>query len=95
MSRFDVLGMREVRRQNIVMKSRGARYAEFTVGGKTLSLKGAFAITKSPSTSGRVSAPVVWVGLRYSSRFPRARRGGQGDDALSDCNAGGRNHSDD
>jgi hypothetical protein len=85
-----------VRRQEIAMKPLWyptAWAAEFTAGGKTAALKSAFPITESPPTQGRVSAPVVWVGLGTAADFRGRDVAGKAVMIYSIATPGGRDHS--
>jgi len=96
MSRFKALGMQDVRRQAIAMKPLWfptAWAAEFTAGGKTVALKSAFPITQSPPTKGRVSAPVVWVGLGTAADFRGRDVAGKAVMIYSIATPGGRDHT--
>src|SRR6516225_7117355 len=96
MSRFQALGLQEVRRQAIAMKPLWyptAWSAEFTAGGKTIPLKSAFPITESPPTKGRVSAPVVWVGLGTAADFRGRDVAGKAVMIYSIATPGGRDHT--
>jgi hypothetical protein len=94
--RFKALGMQDIRRQEIAMKPLWfptAWAAEFTAGGKTVALKSAFPITESPPTKGRVSAPVVWVGLGTAADFRGRDVAGKAVMIYSIATPGGRDHT--
>jgi hypothetical protein len=85
-----------LRRQEIAMKPLWfptAWSAEFTAGGQTLPLKSAFPITESPWTKGRISAPVVWVGLGTAADFRGRDVAGKAVMIYSIATPGGRDHS--
>jgi hypothetical protein len=94
--RFKALGMQDIRRQEIAMKPLWfptAWAAEFTAGGKTVALKSAFPITESPPTKGRVSAPVVWVGLGTAADLRGRDVAGKAVMIYSIATPGGRDHT--
>src|SRR5579871_419138 len=97
MAQFKKLGLADVRRQEVAMKPLWyptAWSAEFTVDGRTTTLKSIFPITESPGTKGDgITAPVVWVGLGTAADFQGRDVRGKAVMIYSVPTPGGRDHS--
>ncbi len=96
MSKFKALGMQDVRRQEIAMKPLWfptAWAAEFTAGGKHRGAQERVPDHGIAATKGRVSAPVVWVGLGTAADFRGRDVAGKAVMIYSIATPGGRDHS--